>query len=172
MSAPMSDPDQRRLGTMLAPLRARWAALADRERQAALLAAAVLGLFLLWVVALQPAIRTVREAPKRLDALDLQLQTMQRLASEARELRAAPPVAPAQAAAALRAASERLGDKGRLVQQGERAVLTVTEIGADDLRTWIAEARAAARARPVELKLTRGTQGYSGTLVVALGSPS
>ena len=47
--------------------------------------------------------------------------TMQRLAAESRELRAAAPVLPAQAAAALKAATERLGDSGKITLHGDRA---------------------------------------------------
>jgi general secretion pathway protein M len=161
--------------TVMGPLRARlaalqagWAQREARERQWVLVAAWVLGLFLLWTLALQPAWRTVRDAPARLDALDRQLQAMQMLATEAGALRALPPVPRAQASAALKAATERLGAAGRLAEQGDRAVLTLTAAGGDELRTWLSEVRAGARARPVELTLTRSDDGLSGTVVVAL----
>jgi general secretion pathway protein M len=153
----------------LAAGRVRWAALPPRERRLVLLAGAVIGIFLLWTVALQPAWHTVREAPARLDALDAQWQTMQRLAAETTELRAAPAVSVAQSSAALKAASDRLGEQGRLVLQGERAVLTLTGVSTEQLRGWLAEARSGARARPVEASLSRGPKGYSGTIVVAIG---
>jgi general secretion pathway protein M len=111
----------------------------------------------------------VRDAPARIDALDAQLQTMQRLAAEAKELRAAPAVSTTQSGAALKAASDRLGEQGRLVLQGERAVLTLNGASTEQLRGWLAEARSGARARPVEATLTRGPNGYSGTIVVAIG---
>ena len=53
--------------------------------------------------------------------------------------------------------------------QGERAVLTLQGASTSQLRDWLAEARSGARARPVEARLTRAAQGYSGTVVVALG---
>lgn len=155
--------------TWLAAQQTRWAALPVRERRLALLAAAVVGVFLLWTVALQPALRTLREAPAQIDRLDGQLQAMQKMAGEARELRAAPPISAAQSAAALKAASERLGDQGRLVLQGERAVLTLAGASNTQLRDWLLEARSGARARPIEATLSRGPQGFSGTIVVALG---
>ncbi len=153
----------------LAPLRARWAALAQRERRLALLASALLGLLLLWWLAVQPAWRTLASAPAQLDALDAQQQTMQRLAIEARELRAAPPLNVEQSSAALKAATDRLGDQGRLSLQGERAVLTLTGASPTQLRDWLAEARSGARARPLEANLSLTAQGYSGTLIVAIG---
>lgn len=149
--------------------RARWRALAPRERRGLATAAVLLGVFVLWLVAVQPAWRTLRSAPAQIDALDLQLQQMQRLAAEARDLRATPPVAPAQAAEALRGATQALGERARLTLQGDRAVVSLTGVAGDRLAAWLAEARSAARARPVEAQLTRGAQGYSGSVVLTLG---
>lgn len=152
----------------LQPLRSAWAARDARERRLLLLAAWVLAAYLVFALALQPAWRTMRDAPARLDALDAQLQAMQAQAAEAQALRATPPLPRPQASAALLAASERLGDKARLVEQGDRAVLTLTGASADELRSWLAEVRASARARAVEARLTRDAQGLSGTVVLAL----
>jgi general secretion pathway protein M len=136
-----------------APLRARWQTLGVRERRALAVAAWVLGLFLI-------------------DRLDAQLQQMQRQATEARELRGTPALNSSQSAAALRAATEALGAAGRLQVVGDRATLTLTGINGSQLRDWLAEARTAARARPLEANLTRGLQGYAGSIVVALPSGS
>ena len=153
----------------LAPVARWWAARSTRDRRLLGLAGTVLGLFITWSLAVQPAWRTLQVAPAQRDTLDGQWQAMQRLAAEAKDLRAAPPVNIEQSAAALRAATERLGDQGRLALQGERAVLTLQGASTSQLRDWLAEARSGARARPVEARLTRAAQGYSGTVVVALG---
>lgn len=155
--------------TRLAATRTWWASLAMRERGALTLAGVVLAAYLVFAVAVAPAWRTLRSAPAELDALDTQLQTMQRQAAEVRELRALPPVSAEQSVAALKAASERLGDQARLTLQGERAVLTLNGVGPAQLRGWLAEARSGARARPVEANLTRSASGYSGTIIVAIG---
>ena len=153
----------------VAPARQWWAALSGRDRRLLALAGAVLGLFITWTVAVQPALRTLQSAPAQREALDGQWQAMQRLAAETKDLRGAPPVNVEQSSAALRAATERLGDKGRLALQGERAVLTLQGASTSQLRDWLAEARSGARARPVEARLARAADGYSGTIVVALG---
>lgn len=132
-------------------------------------AGAVLGLYLLWVLALQPALRTEQAAPRELATLETQTLAMQSQAAEAAELRAAPPVSRDQATAALKAATERLGHAGKLALQGDRAVLTVNNVGTAALRDWLAEARSGARARPLEASLSRGASGYNGTVVVAVG---
>jgi general secretion pathway protein M len=152
-----------------APLVARWRALSERERNAAGIAAAALVLLLLWWVALQPALRTLRAAPVQIDRLDAQLQQMQRQAAEAAELRGTPPLTAAQSTAALQAATARLGPRGRLVLAGERATLTLNGVTGAQLRDWLSEARSGARARPLEVQLTRSAQGYGGTIVVAVG---
>jgi general secretion pathway protein M len=157
------------LAAALLPLRRAWQGLSARDRRAALLAATVLGLFIIWTLAVQPAWRTLASAPAELEAVEAQLQTMQRLATEATELRATPPVPLEQATAALQGATARLGDQAKLVLQGERAVLTLTGVGGGALTQWLVEARAGARARPVDATLTRGPQGYNGTLVLSLG---
>lgn len=157
---------------LLAGGRTRWAAFAPRERRLLSLAAAVLGLFLLWTLAVAPAWRTLRSAPAQLDALDAQLQQMQAQAAEAGRLRGAPPVPLDQAQAALSAATERLASPAsKLSLQGERALLSLKGVSALQLSAWLAEARAGARARVVEATLTQTGPGtYDGSLTLALGA--
>jgi general secretion pathway protein M len=157
------------LAGALAPVTERWRALPGRERRLLALAGTVLGAFLLWTLAIQPAWRTIASAPAELDELEQQLQGMQRLAAETVQLRATPPVNPELAAAALKAATERLGEQAKLSVQGDRAVLTLNGVATSALRDWLAEARSGARARPVEANLLRTGPGLSGTLVVVLG---
>jgi general secretion pathway protein M len=146
-----------------------WRGRASRERQA--LGAGLLALLVLlvWLVLVQPAWHTVREAPAQLDQLDRQLQLTQATSVEVKALRAIAPVSSTQASAALKAATDRLGAQARLSMQGDRASLTLTGVSPEALLDWLTEARSAARARPVEASLTRAGQGYSGTLVLNLG---
>ena len=128
----------------------------------------LLGLLLLWFVAIAPAWRSVNTAPARLDELDKQLQQMQRLAAEAAALRALPPVGALQSQSALKAASDALGPAARLFLGGDRATVTFTNATGTQVRDWLAEVRSAARARPIEANLTRGPQGYSGSVIVQM----
>lgn len=154
-----------------ATARARWAALAARERRLVLIAAVVLGAGLLWAVGLAPALRTLSSAPAQLAAGDAQAQQMQALANEAKALRAVAPVPMAQAQAALSAATGRLGEVAKLSLQGERAVVALKGISGEQLAAWLGEARAGARARVVEASLSQTTPGrYDGSLTLALGS--
>jgi len=146
-----------------------WQGRAPRERQALVSVVVVVVLFAVWSLFIAPALRTLREAPAQLDRLDTQLQQMQRAATESVVLRSVAPVSNAQAALALKAASDRLGDRARLTVQGDRASIALTGVDTESLRAWLQEARSGARARPVEAQLQRGPQGYSGTLNVTLG---
>jgi general secretion pathway protein M len=148
-----------------------WGGMAPRERLALSVGLAVLAAFALWMLLIAPAWRTVRDAPAQLDRLEVQLQHMQRLAAEARSLRGAPVVSTAQAVEGLKAATNRLGDKASILFQGDRVTLTLTGVSADALRDWLSEARGAARARPIDVQLTRTPQGHSGNIVLTIGAP-
>ena len=155
-----------------APLRARataaWRGLAPRERRLVALAAGVVGVALLWAVAVQPAWRTLARAPAEIDRLDAQLQTMRALAAEAQALRDTPPVPPEQAQAALQAATTRLGEQAQLAPAGDRIVVRFNGVAPSALREWLAEVRAGARARPVAVTLQRSGEGFSGSVELVL----
>lgn len=151
-----------------AQAREYWRTRAPRERLALAAMGGVLLFALAWLLFVQPALRTLRETPVQLERLEAQLQQMQTLAAEAQALRGVAAVGIGQATAALRAATERLGDKGRLTLLGDRATLTLNGAPPEALRGWLVEARSAARVRPIEAQLTRTGNGYSGTLVVQL----
>jgi general secretion pathway protein M len=149
-----------------------WKGLAPRERLLVALAGTLLLAAALWLLAVQPAWRTLARAPAEIDRLDAEAQAMQRLAAEAEALRGAAPVPLEQAQAALKAATERLGDKARLTLGGERVVVQFDGIAPTALREWLAEARAGARARPVAVALQHSGQGFTGSMELALeGAP-
>lgn len=149
-----------------------WQARAPRERQLIVAMAVAVGALLVWLLFVQPALQTLRTATPEIDRLDRQLQQMQLAAAEARELRSASPIPSSQAVAALQAATARLGSRARLVVQGDRATLTFTAVAAEALKAWLGEARSGARARPTEAQWVKAGDGYSGSVVVLLGSPA
>jgi len=158
------------LASLRQQARTWWQVRTPRERQAVLVVALVIGLFVVWSLLIQPALRTVREAPEQLDRLEAQYQQMQRVASEASTLRSATRVSTTQAGAALKAATDRLGSNARLMLQGDRATLTITGgVSSEALRAWLTEARSGARARPIDVQLQRGPSGYTGSLGLTLG---
>jgi general secretion pathway protein M len=153
-----------------AQLRARYAKLDARERQMVVVIGGLLAFLLVWLVLVRPAWKTLDEAPALREQADAQLLQMQAISSEAKQLRALPPVPQPIAEQVLKSATDELGGKAKLSVQGERATLSVTGINGEELRKWLIQARGGARARPVEATLTRAGDGYNGTLVVVIGA--
>ena len=172
----MSTDNDAALSSGVAGVRAQagqlWRSRAPRERQLIAAGAIALAALLVWLIAIQPALKTLRETPAELDRLDSQWQQMQLAAFESAGLRSASPVPPAQASEAVRAATERLGGKGKVALQGDRAVLTFSGVPFEAVRNWLGEVRSAARARPVDAQLLKGASGYSGSITITLaGNP-
>ncbi len=150
----------------------RWQAMGLRERRALSLTGALILVFSVWAIALQPALQTLAKAPAELDRLEVQLQEMYRMMGESRELRGIAPVSATQAIASMQSATDRLGQQGRVTIQGDRITLTLINASPEALKEWLLEVRSAARARPLEAQLNRSITGYSGTILLVMGSSS
>ena len=161
------------LGRVLAPLRQALAGLQPRERRALTLALWVVGLGLLWWIAIAPAWATLRQAPERHARLDAQLSQMRGMAASAQALRGqskAQLPAHDTALRALEQATSALGASGQLALQGERATLTLNRATPEALAQWLQQVRLNARLVPVEAKLSRPADSalvWSGSLVLA-----
>lgn len=159
-------------------LQASWTRLQARERRLILLAGGVVGLALLWWLAIAPPLATLRAAPGERDALRAQAVHMHQLAQEARTLQALPTLAHGEALQALEQATERhLPGAATLAAMGERVEVTLSGAAADALAQWLAAARSNARAIPVQASLrpvaaARDDAGspvhWSGTLTLVL----
>jgi general secretion pathway protein M len=149
---------------VLAPLRARWTALAPREQNMTLLAGGVVALALLWWVALAPALHSLRTAPERHAQADRQLRQMQLLQAEAEQLRGnARPVVGDAKALLQSSLSAELGASAQLNWMGDRAQVTLKAAPAAALARWLAQVRSNTHAVPAEMKLARTAQGASAT---------
>ncbi|GAO26601.1 general secretion pathway M protein [Alicycliphilus sp. B1] len=98
---------------LAAALRTHWTGLAAREQTLVLVAAAMLGLALLWWLLLAPALAQLRASPARHAALDAELQRMQTLQAEALRLRDMPRVQGGEALRALQGALAQAVGPGR-----------------------------------------------------------
>lgn len=158
---------------------AAWAKLDPRERRLVGGAMLVVLLALIWWLALAPALSTLRTAGLQRQALDMQVQQMQRLQAEAETLKAMPKLGQSDALRALETAvKQRLGSGGQLNVVGDRANITLKDVPAAALAEYLADARANARAAPVEARLSRtpgaapGTPArWNGTLSLSLPQP-
>ena len=137
--------------------RARWQALAPRERQWVVAAALLVVVALAWWLLLAPAIHTLQGAPAQHTKLDAQLESMQALAQEAQQLKADATSRPSQAQAqrAVQAATASLGPAARATFVGDRATITLQGVPAAAIAPWLAQVRGNARSVPVEAHLTR-----------------
>jgi general secretion pathway protein M len=147
---------------------ARWQAISPREQMAVRLAAMSLGILLVWQLAIAPALRVLREAPIELARLEAQTQELQALAVQSKDWAGVAPVSAAQAQEAIKAASNRLGDKAQISIQGDRATLRLSGVSAEAFKTWLIEARSGARARVTEAQLSQAQGSLSGTVVMTL----
>ncbi len=159
--------------SLLSQFRLRWATLASRERLGLSMATWVLGIGLLWWVALSPALDTLHAASTQRIALDSQLQQMQGLQNEAQALRLQPKLTSTEALKALEAAAkQRFGSAAQVTAVGDRVTVTLKGASPDALAQWLAQARANAHALPVEAKLTRSVAVASANLPVNTLAPT
>ncbi|QSI29094.1 type II secretion system protein M [Variovorax sp. RKNM96] len=173
-------------------LKARWAALAMRERQMVGAAIALVALALLWWIALAPALRTLAAAPAEHAQLDAQLQQMATLQNRAKALQSQPRLARDEALRSLETSvREGLGVNNAqlMTAGGDGATVTLRATPASTVAQWLAQARGNAHAVPREVHLTRapatppapGSKDkdapqlpqvrWEGTVVMALPAP-
>ncbi len=144
--------------TRIQALRARWDALAPRERQLVGWAVVLVVLALLWWVALAPALRTLALARGEHARLDAQLQQISTLAAQAKALQGQPKANRDDAVRALESSvRQQLGPNAQLPSAGasEGATVMMRGVAAEVLAQWLAQARGNARALPREAHLTR-----------------
>ena len=161
------------LGKAMAPLRQALAGLQPRERRAVTLALWVVGLGLLWWIAIAPAWSTLSQAGERHARVDAQLGDMRSMAASAEAVRAQGGSQLPERDTALRAleqATAALGANGQIAVLGDRATLTLSNASPEAMAQWLQQTRINARLVPVEAKLIRAEGAvavWNGTLVVS-----
>jgi general secretion pathway protein M len=153
-------------------VKARWDSLAPREQLWVSVALAVVAAALVWLIALGPALATLRTAEQQHRALDTQLQQMLSLQVRAQALQAQPKQNREEALRLLElSVRERLGPTARSLIAGDRVTVTLTGTAPLALAQWLTQARVNARALPNEAHLSRNSGGlWEGTLVLTLPS--
>ncbi|HEY8047786.1 MAG TPA: type II secretion system protein GspM [Ramlibacter sp.] len=151
-------------------LRARFNALAPREKLMVLAAAAVIVFALVWVLAIGPALATLRTADEQRRVLDGEMQRMAALKTQALALQSQPKPNRDEAMRQLQqSVQQRLGTAGRMTISGDRVTVAVAGVPADALAQWLAQARSAAHSLPSDAHLTRNASGlWEGNLVLVL----
>ena len=146
-----------------------WARLALRERRMVAWAAGLVLVALVWILGVAPALKTLRAAPAQHEILDAQLQSMRKLAAQAKGLQSRPAVTRADALRTLQASlQQRLGASAQFNVAGDRVTVTLKNAAPDALAQCLAQARVNARVAPTQSRLTRVADGWDGTVVLEL----
>ena len=175
LSRVMREGEERKLPPAVQKLVDWFQTLAPRERTMVLAAAAVVLAAIFWWVLLAPALSTLSRVNSERPALDAQWQRMVTLQQEAQALQSQPRVSPEAARQALEASvTASFGDAGKLQWAGDRANITVTNVGGGAVSQWLSRARSDAKAVPVQVRLTRAPGNavlWSGLISVGMPPP-
>lgn len=158
------------LQQQLQPLRTAWKGLSARERRMLVVAGVVLLVAVLWLVAIAPALRTLRDAPPQRAMQEQQLSQMRQWQSEVRALKQQPRISPEESQRVLQELGERLLGPGSVTLQGAQAQARLQGVSPEALAQWLQQARTLARAVPQEMQLERTSDGWSGAMVLRLPS--
>lgn len=150
-----------------------WRSRASGERRAISAAFIVLLAAFLWWMALSPALRTWRSADAQQRTLDAELLAMRELAAQASRLQALPRMKADDGVRALEASLKPLGSTAQLGIAGERASVSMKNVPADALASWLSDTTNQSKALPQEahLRLNNARTGWDGTIVLGLPPP-
>jgi general secretion pathway protein M len=150
-----------------------WAGLGLRERRMVAMAGGFVLVALVWMLAIAPAIKTLKAAPAQHEMLDAQLQSMRKLAAQARGMQNRPAVSRADALRTLQSSlQQRLGSSAQLNVAGDRVTVVLKGAAPEALAQWLGQARVTARAVATQSRLARGAAGWDGTVVLDLPAAS
>jgi general secretion pathway protein M len=153
----------------LQTLKDRWQQMARREQRLVLAALVLVGVAVVWLVAVAPALTLLKKAPQQHQELDAQLAQMQVMQVKVQALRAQPVVTASSARSALEAATTSLGSNAQMAVQTDRVTVTFKGVAPAVLAQWLATVRQNARMVPNEAHWTRSESGgWDGRLVLQL----
>lgn len=157
--------------TLKLSLQAQWKSWSSREKQMVIAASMVVLCAIFWWLGLAPALQILRHADSRHQALGTQIQTMLRLQNQAQQLKNQPKISYQDATRELEVATTRhLGTAAQLEITQERATISLKQVPAEALATWLNQIRVNARATPTEVQLTQAPK--TNTPASAMASPN
>ena len=149
---------------------ALWQQRSPRERLLLSVGAVVIALAWLWHVGLAPALHTWQEAPAKQALLDQQSQQMLQLQMQAQSLQKPQAISRSEAIQWLESHLGELGPNAQLNLQAEHMSLRLQAAPADQLASWIGQAREQAHIRPVQAQLQQAATPSADKAVVWSGS--
>jgi len=151
------------LRTVRTALQSRWEQLAPRERFGLGALGLLLGVWLLWAVALQPSLQTLRDSSANRAQLAQQMQHIRALQAQAQSLQQHGTLTRQEALQRLRQLTQTADTGFQLNQNNNQVTIQVTAVPAAALANWLTQARLQAQALPIEVHLSRATQEGSAT---------
>jgi general secretion pathway protein M len=150
----------------------RWQALSTREQRVVSLLGALLAVLLFWLIAIAPALNTLRDSDHRRAQIGQQHAHMLALQAQAQALQTRTPILRDEALRNLQGITP--GAQIQLNVQGDRVMVQLKAVPAAALASWLTQARSQAQALPVEAHLTRSNTAmtWDGSLVLSLPSRS
>ncbi len=150
----------------------RWQALRPREQRGLSLLGALLAVLLFWLIAIAPALNTLRDSDHRRAQIGQQHAHMLALQAQAQALQTRTPISRDEALRNLQGLTP--GAQMQLNVQGDRVMVQLKAVPAAALANWLTRARSQAQALPVEAHLTRSNTAmtWDGSLVLSLPNRS
>ncbi len=150
----------------------RWQALSPREQRGLSLLGALLAVLLFWLIAIAPALNTLRDSDHRRAQIGQQHAHMLALQAQAQALQTRTPISRDEALRNLQGLTP--GAQIQLNVQGDRVMVQLKAVPAAALANWLTQARSQAQALPVEAHLTRSNTAmtWDGSLVLSLPNRS
>jgi general secretion pathway protein M len=150
----------------------RWQALRPREQRGLSLLGALLAVLLFWLIAIAPALNTLRDSDHRRAQIGQQHAHMLALQAQAQALQTRTPISRDEALRNLQGLTP--GAQIQLNVQGDRVMVQLKAVPAAALANWLTQARSQAQALPVEAHLTRSNTAmtWDGSLVLSLPNRS
>ena len=150
----------------------RWQALSPREQRGLSLLGALLAMLLFWLIAIAPALNTLRDSDHRRAQIGQQHAHMLALQAQAQTLQTRTPISRDEALRNLQGLTP--SEQIQLNVQGDRVMVQLKAVPAAALASWLTQARSQAQALPVEAHLTRSNTAmtWDGSLVLSLPSRS
>lgn len=150
----------------------RWQALSPREQRGLSLLGALLAVLLFWLIAIAPALNTLRDSDHRRAQIGQQHAHMLALQAQAQALQTRTPISRDEALRNLQGLTP--SEQIQLNVQGDRVMVQLKAVPAAALASWLTHARSQAQALPVEAHLTRSNTAmtWDGSLVLSLPNRS
>ena len=146
-----------------------WRQRAPREQSLLAASLALVLAALLWMLALAPALKTLRQHDARVATLQAELGRMQALEAQARQLQAqAAPGGDSAQQALQTQTSTLLGKQAELAVRIGGANATLRAVSPQALGRWLAAIRTEAHAKVVQARLQRTADGWSGSVQLTL----